>query len=67
MRTVWPRSTNGCESGTSGTRLDFFDVKDPKVGPPPVCLEQRVMIRAEYAGSALPVNRGGERGRGPRR
>ena len=41
-------------------RLDFVDLKNPQVRLPSVRLEQRIMVGAEIARDALPLNRGVE-------
>ena len=41
-----------------GHRLDFVDLQKPKVRGPPMCLEQRIMIRTEMSRRAPPMNGG---------
>ena len=41
-------------------RLDFVDLQNPKVRPPPVRLEQRIMIRTEMSRRAPAMNGGVE-------
>jgi hypothetical protein len=47
--------------GDERPRLDFVDLKNPKVGLPPVRLEQRIVIRADRRRATLPNLRFGVR------
>ena len=54
------RSTNGCDRGAYWHGLNLVDLENPKIRPPTVRLEQRIVIRTEMPRCALFVNRGFE-------